>query len=691
MKILVVEDDENSRLLQHTLLEASGYEVDSASNGKEALEVMARARPDLIISDIMMPEMDGFALCRMVKSDPLSAGIPFIFYSATYTTDADQRLAADLGAARFLIKPLDLDVFIAQVREVLSQVSPQVPGPALPPLNMNAIDAKYAQALARKLDKKVLELKDTRAQLGKSEESLQRIQECYRIAQKIAHVGSWDWDLATGSFWWSDEIYVLLGITPGEPLPTGALLLSRIAEEDRARFERALGLASDRGMAFTMEHGVLGPGNAPRRVHSTVEITAVDPGTGKPRRIVCAMRDMTEQYQMEEDKARMEISLRQAQKMEALGALASGIAHDFNNVLTGILGNAELLRIHFPTQSPDEHDCLEQIVSASRRATELVRQILTFSRRGDQAKCPTDLKMVVKEAMKFIRAAIPSTIAIQTHLDEKCPPILADSTQIYQVIMNLCVNASHAMLPNPGTLEISLGLEQDGPRPGAARAGLGAGRYVVLKVRDTGCGMDAVTRERIFEPFFTTKKKGEGTGLGLTVVHGIILAHNGYITVTSETGKGSTFSIYLPAIRQPAEIKAAKPKPLVRGKGEHILLVDDEKAATQVIANMLQELDYRVTALNSSADALSRFQQDPGCFHLLVSDLTMPGMDGLTLARAVAKRKPGFPIILCTGFSEVVAASLAAESGVGVVLTKPFMLCDLAAAIRENLNKAGPA
>ena len=691
MRILVVEDDENSRLLQHTLLEASGYEVDSASNGKEALEAMDRARPDLIVSDIMMPEMDGFALCRAVKSDPSTADIPFIFYSATYTTDSDQRLAADLGASRFLIKPLDLDAFIEQVREALAQTSPQAPGSALPPLNMDAIDAKYAQALARKLDKKVLELKDARTRLGKSETSLQRIEDCYRIAQKIAHVGSWDWDLTTGSFWWSDEIYVLLGIARERQVPTGALLLSRISEEDRARFERALGLASDRGVAFAMEHGVLGPGDTLRRLHSTVEIAAVDPETGKPSRIVCAMRDITDQCQMEADKALMENSLRQAQKMEALGALAGGIAHDFNNVLTGILGNAELLRMHFPTQSTDERDCLEQIVGASRRATELVRQILTFSRRGDQAKCPTDLKMVIKEALKFIRAAIPSTIAIQTHLDEKCPFVVADSTQLYQVIMNLCVNASHAMLPNHGTLEITLGCELWGGRHDAAHAGLSAGQYVVLKVRDTGCGMDAATRERIFEPFFTTKKKGEGTGLGLTVVHGIILSHNGSIAVASEPGKGSTFCIYLPAIRQQAEVEVPAPKALVRGKGEHILLVDDEKAATQVIGNMLQELDYKVTASNSSSEALSLFQKDPDRYHLLVSDLTMPGMDGLALARAVAKRKPGFPIILCTGFSEVVAEPLASESGVGTVMTKPFMLTDLATAIQENLHRTGAA
>ena len=684
MKILVAEDDENSRVLQHTILEAAGYEVASVTDGREALEAIARAQPDLIISDIMMPEMDGFALCRAVKCDPTRAHIPFIFYTATYTSSADQRLAMELGAARFLIKPLETDALIAQVREVLAQ------GPATlaPALNLEAIDAMYAKALANKLDKKVLELSDVRAQLGKNEDDLQRVQECYRIAQKIAHVGSWDWNLDTGNFWWSDEIYVLLGVEPSEAMATGALLLSRIAEADRARFERALGLASERGVAFSMEHGVLGPGDMPRRMYSTAEIAAVNPETGKPRRIICAMRDITEQYQMEEDKGRMETCLRQAQKMEALGALASGIAHDFNNVLTGILGNAELLRMHFTPQSRDEHDCIEQIVGASRRATELVRQILTFSRRGEQVKCPTDLKIVVKEALKFIRAAIPTTIDIRTQLDASCPPVMADSTQVYQVIMNLCVNASHAMRPNPGTLEIILDQEQVDTWRDEAHAGLRAGRYVVLKVRDTGCGMDAATRERIFEPFFTTKEKGEGTGLGLTVVHGIILSHNGHITVASEAGKGTTFSIYLPALQQQAEIKAAAPKPLIHGQGERILLVDDERAATQVITVMLQELDYKVTSLNSSTEALSQFQKDPEGYSLMVTDLTMPGMDGLALSHAVAKQKPGFPIILCTGFSEVVAAPLAAESGVSTVLTKPFMMSDLATAIHKNLCKA---
>ncbi len=687
MKILVVEDDENSRVLQHTMLEASGYEVFSAGNGREALELIAQARPDLIISDIMMPEMDGFALCRALKSNPAWADIPFVVYSATFTTGADQELAAELGASRFLIKPMDPDEFLEQIRQVLAQgVSTSVAAP--PPLDLNIVDARYAQALARKLDKKVQELKDTRAQLESSAENLQRIQECYWLAQKIARVGSWDWNLADDSCWWSDEMYELLGVSPDQAVAGRMALLARIAEADRERFARALELAAERGIEFSLDHGVLGPKDEPRQMHSAAEIAATDPQTGKPLRIVCAMRDITQQCQMEADKARMEASLRQAQKMEALGALAGGIAHDFNNVLTGILGNAELLRMHFPPLSTEENDSLGQIVAASRRATELVRQILTFSRRGEQTKAPTDLRAVVKEALKFIRAAIPSTIAIRMRLDENCPPVMADSTQIYQVVMNLCVNASHAMLPNPGTLEIALLPVQIEAWHELARVGLNAGQHVLLKVSDTGCGMDAATRERIFEPYFTTKKKGEGTGLGLTVVHGIILAHNGHITVSSELGKGTTFSIYLPAIKRPTEQPAAAAEELVGGRGERILVVDDESALAHVVANMLEELGYQVTEVHRSPEALELFQRAPERFQLVLTDLTMPGMDGLTLAQALIKLRPGLPVILCTGFSEVVAEKSAADCGISAVLTKPFMLRELANAIRKALPPA---
>lgn len=686
MRILVVEDDENSRVLQQTVLEAAGYQVVTAGNGKEALAAIHGAPPDLIVSDIMMPEMDGYVLCRMVKSDPALMRIPFIFYTATYTSEADQQLAAEIGATRFLIKPLEPEDFVRHVQETLAEgVRSRVALPLVRP-DQRAVDTKYAGAVARKLDKKIEELKEARTRLKSSEDRLLRMEETYRMAQQIALAGCWDWDLRTGEFWCSDELGSLLGVDPAQLAGDHRNLLGRIAPEDRDRYARALALASEKGVAFSMEHSALGREDSVRRMHSRAEIVAMDPKTGKPARLVCAMRDITEQRKLEEERARMEMSLRQAQKMKALGALASGIAHDFNNVLTGISGSAELLGLREPPPSPEDREHINRILEASHRATDLVRQILNFSRRDEKAKCPTDLASVVDEALKFLRVAIPATIQIRADVRPDCPAVLADATQIYQVIINLCVNAQHAMLPNAGTLAIVLrGLRVQGWDE-SVRWGVRPGQYALLEVSDTGCGMDEATQERMFEPYFTTRKEGSGTGLGLSVVQGIVLGHNGHIGVASEVGKGTTISVCLPALSRTVEAAVHPSEGVLRGKGEHILLVDDEPLMTTVLVTMLKELNFKVTECNESDKAWELFRKDPSRFDLVITDLTMPGVDGATLARDMSRLRPDVPLILCTGLSELVEQRLASENGIRVVLRKPFMLKDLAAAVGKALQ-----
>lgn len=545
MKILVAEDDENSRLLQHTILEAAGHEVTSVSNGREAFAKIVADRPDAIISDIMMPEMDGYALCRAVKSNPDFVDIPFIFYSATFTSEADRQLAEELGGSQFLVKPMDPDEFMAAIDSILSINISARPAREVPALDTDAVDAKYASTLARKLDKKHYELKRVNSELAATQVNLRHIRESYQLAQKIAHMGIWDWDLASGEFWWSDELYALLDVPP-DTQTTRELLLDKIAGHDRKRFELALNMAKEKAIPFHMDIHVAPDGHNERIFRAEVAITSLDEMDKTPRRLVCVMQDITQQRRIETDRSRLETSLRQKQKIEALGSMAGSIAHDFKNLLMVVQAHAHDLRHDDVVRSDDENDQLDQIIAACSRANELAGQILLFSRHEKMAKEPVLLQPVIEEVMKLIRPSLAAGIELKTRLDPQSPPVLTNASQFHQVLMNLCMNAIQALPDSGGLLEVTMDPVDVHAWDKVAQEGLKAGKYVKIAVRDNGRGMDQATRERIFEPYFTTRGASGGTGLGLSVVHGIVLEHNGQIMLNSEPGRGTTFSVYLP-------------------------------------------------------------------------------------------------------------------------------------------------
>ncbi|MFA6545931.1 MAG: PAS domain S-box protein, partial [Limisphaerales bacterium] len=334
--------------------------------------------------------------------------------------------------------------------------------------------------------------------------------------------------------------------------------------------------------------------------------------------------DITEGRKLEEQ-------FRQSQKMEAVGQLAGGIAHDFNNILGAIIGNTELARADAQA-SPATLDCLEAIMQAGHRASDLVRQILAFSRRQEQQRQPMQLQFVVREALKLLRSTVPATIEIKTHLADT-PTVLADPSQIHQVVMNLCTNAAQAMRGRPGVLKVELDEVEADAGFAQTHADLAPGHYVRLTVADTGCGMDRATQERIFEPFFTTKPPGEGTGLGLSVVHGIMKSHDGSVSVYSQPGEGTTFHLYFPVLNAEVAAPAAALAPVPRGHGEHVLFVDDELALVQLGRKVLDGLGYQVTTKSSASEAFAIVRDQPDYFDLVVTDLTMPGMSGADLAR----------------------------------------------------------
>ena len=382
--------------------------------------------------------------------------------------------------------------------------------------------------------------------------------------------------------------------------------------------------------------------------------------------------EIAERKQAEETQRRLEEQLRQSQKMEAIGTLAGGIAHDFNNLLAVIIPYCHLI-LDDVSDRPDLRFQLEEVLKAANRGKNLVQQILTFSRRQRQERRVVDLQPTIKETLKLLRSALPSTIQIDQHINST-PPVLADPTQIHQVIMNLCVNAQHAMEGSQGRLEIGLDDVRVDEALCSRSADLHPGHYVRLTVRDNGCGMSPDIQNRIFEPFFTTKETGRGTGLGLSVVHGIVQSHDGAILVQSRPGKGATFEVFLPAQTGAVDNIAEPPRTVFHGKGEHILIVDDEPGITQSLKRVLSRIGYRVIIYNDPRMAFNHFAARPADTEIILTDLTMPGMTGLDFARKVFAIRPELPVVLATGYGGdlVSPAQLSNHPNIRKVLEKPL-------------------
>jgi len=397
-------------------------------------------------------------------------------------------------------------------------------------------------------------------------------------------------------------------------------------------------------------------------------------GDGQMRRIVGTAEDVTERRQLEEQ-------FNQAQKMQAIGQLAAGVAHDFNNILAAILGNTQLALQDVAAEHPAAKS-LEEIRRASLRGKSLVQQILAFSQQQRQERQVIELGATVQEAVALLRAIIPSSVDIVTNIDPATPPVLADATQINQVVINLCTNSWHALGDQPGRIEITLqGVLLDATAAGRL-TGMRPGNVACLTVSDTGSGMNAATLACIFEPFFTTKPPGEGTGLGLSVVHGIVQRHDGAISVNSNVGVGTVVKVYFPAaaaaVVTPTEMSASH-----RGTGQHILYIDDEESLVFLAKRMLERLGYRVTGFVRPLEALQAFRDNPEQFDLAITDLNMPGVSGLRVATEMRKLRPDMPIALCSGHVTEELKQQALKAGINKVLYKPNTMEELSGVIHE--------
>lgn len=384
------------------------------------------------------------------------------------------------------------------------------------------------------------------------------------------------------------------------------------------------------------------------------------------------------------ERKKLEARIQKAQKLEAIGTLAGGIAHDFNNILFPLVGYAEMLKMDLPHDSPLQSH-INRILSAALRSRDLVKQILTYSRQGDQDVKPIKLPPIVKEALTLIRSSIPTTIEIQHDIDSDCGIVIADPSQLHQILMNLATNAYHAMEETGGRLKVHLHqirLESDH----SLSPEMTPGEYAHLTVADTGIGIEKDVMDKIFDPYFTTKEVGKGTGLGLSVVRGIVKSCNGDIRIDSEVGKGTEVHVYLPIMDQRVDdIQTDRDEP-IRGGSEKILLVDDEEIVVRMEQEMLQRLGYRVAIRTGSIEALEAFKANPNAFDLVVTDMTMPNMTGVQLTMEIRKIRQDIPVILCTGFSYLINDEKSKALGIQGFVMKPVVMKEIAEIIRKVLD-----
>lgn len=520
-----------------------------------------------------------------------------------------------------------------------------------------------------------------------TQKELQTSEEMHIQAQKIAQLGHWEKMFGTDDVIWSDEVYRIheldkSNIKENESLYN--LALERVHPEDHSLVNSAIAEALASKTDLDIIHRIVLPGDRVKHLHVIASIEFSEDGL--PFKTVGTVQDVTARRVAEIAKERVEKKLLQSQKLEAVGTLAGGIAHDFNNILTAIIGFTQLGMNRLPKESKVLKN-LEEVIKAGLRARELVAHILTFSRKEDHFKEVVDLGLIINEVVKLLRATIPVNIEITHDIASSCCTVYGVPVQFHQIILNICTNAHHAIGNTNGRISITLQGVEIGRDDFRNAEGYEAGSYLELTIADTGMGMEQSTLEQLFDPYFSTKQKGEGTGLGLSVVHGIVKKHEGFIRVYSERGKGSTFLVYLPCVKEKKTKEHASAEITIPVGTETIMIVDDELPITEMMTGILGNLGYRIRAFNDPEHAAEYYLSNKENIDLVITDLTMPLMDGLALAAIIRKMDRKVPIILQSGFSDLIPKKSIREIGISAVIRKPVLEVELAQCIREELGR----
>jgi two-component system cell cycle sensor histidine kinase/response regulator CckA len=699
-RILVAEDSPTQAERIRYVLEGEGYQVEVVRNGRTGLEAVKASRPDLIVSDVVMPEMDGFAFCQAIKSAAATRQIPFVLLTSQQTP-MDILHGLELGADNFIPKPFEDTHLLERIRRIVENLERRKKGA----LEMEVTVRVGGREIVVNTDKQQMiellfstseelsgsnkQLEEARLALEEQARGLERVVEerTQALQQQRAFLRQVV-DLNPSFIFAKDrqgrftlvnravaEAYgttvdALLGKTDADfnPNPEEVEAFRRddeevfVSGEDKITEEPITDAAGQRRWLYTVKRALVG-------------------AEGVADQILGVATDITERKKAEDQ-------LRQAQKMEAVGQLAGGVAHDFNNLLGVIIGYADLLQKDIGPQHPGMRR-LEQIHKASGRAIALTRQLLAFSRKQVLQPRVLDLNAVVGEVEKMLARLIGEDIQISTVLAPQLGRVKADPGQVEQVIVNLAVNARDAM-PGGGKLIIETGNVELDDNYLRHHAGARPGPHVVLAVSDTGHGMDAETLARIFEPFFTTKEQGKGTGLGLSTVYGIVKQSGGYVMVYSEPGRGTTFRVYLPRVEEAAEDVTDAPAPSEPppAMGETILLAEDAEALRSMIREILEEGGYTVVEGGNAEEALAAARAHQGPIHLMLSDVVMPRMGGRDLATEVEAIRPGLRVLYMSGYTDEAIVHHGVLDAGTHFLPKPFTADGLLRKIRSVLDGA---
>ena len=678
-RVLVVDDHADNIYYLQVLFSSQGYDVTTARHGAEALTIARQQPPDVIVSDLLMPVMDGYTLLRHWKADPRLREAPFVVYTATYTEAEDERLALDLGADAFILKPAEPDDFIGRLNEVLAR--PQIARPRTEHEPGRAesepeLLKHYSETLIRKLEEKTLQLEAANVALQADIAERRRVEAALRTSEQefrvlVESLPQVVW-IATASgevVELNNRWYEFTGATYADS--AGHAWLEHLHPDDRGPTSERWMEARRTGTAFAIESRL-------RRADGTYRwflgrAVPLFDESGALVKWLGAATDI-------DDLKQAETQMLRAQRMESIGTLAGGIAHDLNNLLAPISIGAGLLQA---SELDDESRRLVELMAASaERGAALVRQVLSFARGIEGVRSRVDLGAVIDTTRAIAATTFPKQIEISTSVPDDLWPIVGDRTQLEQVLLNLCVNARDAISESGRIVVEAENLDE----VRAPEANSPAGRHVVVRVSDTGCGIPSDRFDRIFEPFLTTKEPGQGSGLGLSTVAAIVRSHGGWVHVDSRVGEGSCFAVFLPVgdVEQadraaPAPESAAQPH---RGNGETVLVIDDEEPILTMTARVLERYGYRVLTAVDGADGLARFRAHHDEIALVLTDATMPTMRSSTLVPRLREIEPHVPVVTMSG--------LAPETGDGTAnhlfLAKPFRPDELLVTVQAALG-----
>lgn len=661
-RILVVDDDSDQLALVSRLLERAGFNVQTASDALTGFKLAERIHPDLVISDVTMPQVDGIEFCNMIRAHKTLSTTPVLLVSAIQKDASIIVEGLQTGADDYLEIPYEPAILVAKAVRLI--------------------------------------------EVSRAVEELHKEKECLRYAIAAAKMGLWEWNIVTGKVHWSEDLERIHGLAPGEFNGTLESFINQIHSDDRDAVQRSIARTLDEGLEHDIEYRIVWPNDEIHWVEGRGGV--IRNRRGNPVQMVGLCMDITARKESEaflqtarEELAKrfeertaehkeLEEQLLQSQKLEAVGRLAGGLAHDFNNLLTGIIGYSQLSLRRLEPDDPMRAN-LDEIRKAGERAASLTRQILAFSRKQVLQPRVLDLNSVIGEIERMLKRMIGEDIELRTAPQTDLGNVKADPGQMEQVIMNLVVNARDAM-PSGGKITIETRNVYLDETYAKEHFAVTPGYYVMLALSDTGIGMEEEIRQHIFEPFFTTKELGKGTGLGLSTVYGIIKQSGGSIWVYSEPGKGTTFKIYLPRVEESAEeYKRPVPSGDLSKGSETILLVEDDELVRKLARDVLETSGYRVLEAANGEAALAICEQNEDVIHLLLSDVVMPKLSGRDVANRLQSLHPEMRIVYMSGYANNAIVHHGVLDEGTWFIQKPFSPHELAQKVREVLDIPAPA